>query len=96
MAKAPKPFVFELWDAEAAEVRCARPDSTEARALHRSLLGQLEDGNCIIALSDAQIGQLIRHMAIDGAPFKVSMFRAFSRHIYGLLAAHAGDRRLAS
>jgi hypothetical protein len=96
MTKPPKPFVFRLVESETTQVRAATPDSEGAITLHRAILDQLEDGNCIVTLNDAQLGQLIRHMARDGASFHENMFRAFSRSVYDLLAIHLNGPKLPS
>jgi hypothetical protein len=85
MPPAPRPFVFQLTEAEANEITGASGAGGH-QSLHRRLVGQLLNGNLQIALTDRELGELIRYMTQYGqGGFQGRLHRAFIRSIRGLL-----------
>jgi hypothetical protein len=85
MARPAKPFVFELWASEIAQIHGASADSHEY-AFYVTIADQLQGGGCAVTLNDAQFGQLVRYISERSSDFQLRLFRAFSRSVYGLLA----------
>jgi hypothetical protein len=80
MGKAPKPFVFQLTQAEVAELTDPVGEGGH-QSLHRRLLSELAKGNTV-TFDDAELGELIRYMTQYGTGgFQGRLYRAFIRSL---------------
>lgn len=80
MPNTPKPFVFQLTQAEADAIREAN-GSGGHQSLHRRLTEQLAHGNAI-SLDDAGLGEVIRYMTqYSGGGFQGRLRKAFIRSL---------------
>lgn len=87
MGKAPKPFVFTLLPAEAAEILEAPAGEGGHQELRKRLINQLETNVSEVSLTDSELGELIRYMTQYGeGGFQGRLRRAFLRSVYELLA----------
>jgi hypothetical protein len=85
VGKPAKPFVFELWDSEIAQIQAA-PAVSDESTFYATIVGQLKESGHVVTLNVALFGQLIRNMSERASDFQLHLFRAFSRSVYGLLA----------
>lgn len=80
MPREPKPFEFQLTDAEIDEIRNAAGEGGH-QGLHRRLMEQLDHGPVII-LDDAELGALIRYMTqYKSGGFQGRLRAAFERSL---------------
>ena len=81
MPPAPRPFTFQLTQAEADEILGPVGEGGH-QSLHARLTDQLQNGKLQITLTDQQLGELIRYMTQYGSGgFQGRLFRAFIRSI---------------
>lgn len=80
MSKAPKPFEFELTNAEIEEIRNAQ-GTGGFQALQERLIAELENGSKV-TFDDAQLGEVIRYMTqYKGGGFQGRLRAAFERSL---------------
>jgi hypothetical protein len=89
MAKAPKPFVFTLTEAEVAEIE-GPSGSGGHQSLHRRLLDELAAGDQTVTFDDCELGELIRYMTqYKSGGFQGRLRRAFIRSLEQQLGIEA-------
>lgn len=87
MPPAPRPIVFTLTEAEAAELLAPIGNGGQ-QTFHEGILAQLQNGNRAVAFTDDQLGRLIRYMTQYGpGGFQGRLRKAFRRSLIELLAA---------
>jgi hypothetical protein len=80
MPREPKPFVFDLTDAEIAEITEATAGEGGQQELRHQLTDQLASSGNQVTLNDADLGKLIRYMTqYGGGGFQGNLRRAFTR-----------------
>jgi len=82
-----RPIVLTLTSDEAAEL-LAPVGAGGQQTFHQGIIGQLQNGNLVLAFNDDQLGKLIRYMTQYGpGGFQSRLRKAFRRSLLELLAA---------